>query len=603
MRVLQRFLFPSLELRPETDLYLKAEKGAVYSNVLGEVRLPHSGVVSFDTYFNSFSAGKWRRHTDVRRVTFAVEGVGSFEVHAVLNHPYRSPRVVTGALFDLAERTEVVLPTIDLDDLGDGQLYLKVQCLQGEATIFGAHVATPDPPKRDVRLGIVITTFNRKRYVNENVDRLALALKRVTRYRDRIEVLIVDNACNLDLSVPADVPIRVIPNRNLGGAGGFARGLIAFRDSGAVSHVLFMDDDISFEPEVIFRTVELLSSANDPNLCLAGAMLMEEHPHIQFEAGATFDTEAIHPFRPLSAQLDLRKPRNLVLNDVERRTGYGGWWFFAFPLVAAGDVNPLPVFVRGDDVLFGLKHVGAHTITVNGIGVWHQHFDRKNGPTAMFYEARNLTLVSLLASDRYGVRHLLRRFIYLTGRMLLTFKYDTANAYVEGLKAFLRGPATWMTTDHEALNDAIRTQFGERIGELAPNELAIPMYKPRLWITPRAGGLLSAALLSGHAFPKSLNRRHPVALKLDASSPISALFRENLLYRYDATGEGFVANRDRKRFFALLREMVAVSAVVPFRFRKLKAEYRAAYAEMTSDDYWRRQFSTAIARESPEPIA
>jgi hypothetical protein len=63
-----------------------------------------------------------------------------------------------------------------------------------------------------------------------------------------------------------------------------------------------------------------------------------------------------------------------------------------------------------------------------------------------------------------------------------------------------------------------------------------------------------------------------------------------VVYRYDPTGEGYVARRDRKRFFGLLGEMVRTAARVPGRFDQLKAQYRAAYPTLTSDEYWRRQF-------------
>ena len=56
----------------------------------------------------------------------------------------------------------------------------------------------------------------------------------------------------------------------------------------------------------------------------------------------------------------------------------------------------MPVFVRGDDVAFGLMHTGKHSVTLNGVIVWHADFGLKNNPSSLFYESRNMALVDTL---------------------------------------------------------------------------------------------------------------------------------------------------------------------------------------------------------------
>jgi GT2 family glycosyltransferase len=62
---------------------------------------------------------------------------------------------------------------------------------------------------------------------------------------------VVDNANNVDFDEPPCDDLNVVPNRNLGGAGGFARGLMWLRQQCWATHVLFMDDDISLETEAL----------------------------------------------------------------------------------------------------------------------------------------------------------------------------------------------------------------------------------------------------------------------------------------------------------------------------------------------------------------
>lgn len=592
--MLQRFLLPNLDLCPQSELYVNCGDGSWYSHAQGEVRLRHGSSAHFDTYFNGFSVGKWRRHTGVEHIVFRFEARGDFEAELVLNHAHRATHVVAAVVYGSETRAWFELEPPSLEAMVDGHLYLKIRGLGPETVIFGGEITTDDEPAREVSVGVVITTYNRPGYLARNLTRLAEALRDEPGYANRLEILVVDNGRNVDVALPAMAPITVVPNKNLGGAGGFARGLMHFRDGGEVSHVLFMDDDITFEPEVIFRTIELLSYARDPQLCVAGAMLMEEEPYVQFESGASFQTEGLRPFRPIGSHLDLRDWRNLVENDVERPAGYGAWWYFAFPLALA-EANPLPVFVRGDDVCFGLRHTGQHTVTMNGIGVWHQHFAQKNGPAAFYYESRNLALVSVLASDRFSAFHLTRRFVYHTTRMALAMKYDTAEADIDGMRQFLAGPDAWLELDHEEVNQDIRQHPGERSAPLDRESLGVPAFKPRWPVGVQVGGLLSALVLSGHALPARLCRRPSVALEMAAWSPYGVLGREEVVYRYQPTGEGFVTRRDRKRFFSILDKMARTAACIPGQFDQLKEDYRAAYPVLTGDDYWLRQFGDHAA--------
>ncbi len=594
MTTLQRLLLPKLDLCPQSEMYLNCVDRSWFSYATGDVRLLRGASVRFDTYFNAFSVGKWRRHSQVDRVVWRFEAQGDFEAEVVLNEAHHASRVVAAAAYRSEGRAWFELEPPPLAELGDGQLYLKIRGLGPETVVFAGSVTTDDQPARDVRLGVVITTYNRPDYIGRNLVRLGEALKEEPGYADRLEILVVDNGANLDVALPATLPITVLPNKNLGGAGGFARGLMHFRDGGEVTHVLFMDDDISFEPEVVFRTMELLSYARDPQLCLAGAMLMEEEPYVQFESGASFRSESVRPLRAIGSHVDLREWRNLVDNDVERPAGYGAWWYYAFPLALA-EANPLPVFIRGDDICFGLRHTGQHTVTMNGIGVWHQNFAQKNGPAAFYYESRNLSLVSVLASDRFSAFHLARRFVCHTTRMALAMKYDTASADIDGMRQFLAGPEAWLALDHEQVNRDIREHAGERPAPLDRASLGVPAFKPRWPAVTLVGGALSTLVLSGHALPARLCRRPPVGLELAAWSPLGVLRREEVVYRYEATGEGFVARRDRRRFFALMDEMARTAAQIPGQFDRLKREYRAAYPTLTGDDYWHRQFGEDAA--------
>jgi glycosyltransferase involved in cell wall biosynthesis len=476
----------------------------------------------------------------------------------------------------------------DLDELGEGFLFVRMTSLGETATLTAAAWCTGDEPVRDVRLSVVITTYNRPHDVCENVTRLVAELDE-PELAAKVDVVVVDNARNLDLD-GASRAVTVLPNRNTGGTGGFTRGLTHARAVGRATHVLFMDDDVTFDPEIVFRAREFLAFARDPSLCIAGAMLEREAPTVLFEAGARFDATSTRPNRAPGQGLDLSDWRAVTAAEAaSEHIDYGAWWFFAFPLGLTRD-NPLPMFLRGDDVCWGLLHTDGSTVSLSGIGLWHDGFELKNGPVAWFYETRNFALTSLLAAPEYTWRHLLSRYIDTCGRSLVSLKYDSAECITLGVQELLRGPRHWLALDQPALHERVTTFRGERpvplgreLASVAP--MRVPAGPERV-----VAALVSVVTLGGHLLPRRFDRRPlravPMQHRVLGASPGNAA----ILYR-NATGAfGFVANRDRRRFRRLFVDMVLTAVRIPLRFARVRQAYRDAYAEMVSDEYWRTQF-------------
>lgn len=163
-------------------------------------------------------------------------------------------------------------------------------------------------------------------------------------------------------------------NQNLGGTGGFARGMLSLIDGGTHIHALFMDDDASCETESIARALALLFHGRMPRLAVTGSLISESRPWQLLENGARFDGYV----QPIGIGRNLHQV--LALLDCGRgdpRPNYGAWWFFAF---GRADVQrgPFPFFVRGDDIFFGL-HNDFEVITTLGIACQGEDFHVKAG--------------------------------------------------------------------------------------------------------------------------------------------------------------------------------------------------------------------------------
>lgn len=73
---------------------------------------------------------------------------------------------------------------------------------------------------------------------------------------------------------------KIIENRNVGGAGGFTRGMIeaiAEKQKFGLTHVQLMDDDASFDPELFIRAYGFLSmrKAEYQDITLGGGVSYE----------------------------------------------------------------------------------------------------------------------------------------------------------------------------------------------------------------------------------------------------------------------------------------------------------------------------------------
>ncbi|MFN5601237.1 MAG: glycosyltransferase [Acidimicrobiaceae bacterium] len=535
--------------------------------------------VTFDTAFGVFAAGRWSRLTSIADLTATIDVSGRCQIELIA-YANGVDTVVQSS------STESSVTCADIRDLGAESFFVAVTALEDGVVVRGGEWSTATSPARDVRLGVAITTFNRQEYVLATIDKLVHIESTVPNVRGHLKVLVVDNAQNLQPTIPAGAPVRVLPNPNLGGAGGFARGIIEFREEGWSTHIVLMDDDISLEPESIMRTISLLSYANDPDLCIHGAMMSEEQPWMQFEAGSAYEFRSVYPLRAHGRGIDLRSRSEMVRDHLEIDIDYSAWWFTVFPMHLAKE-NPLPVFVRGDDVAFGLMHTGKHTVTLNGIAVWHADFALKNNPSSLYYEVRNFALIDTLVFDDHKWRHLAWRYLSFGFRNAYSHRYASAEYMIWGMKDFLAGPDEWMKIDHAAKHDEIRQVSEEKAMPLSDELQSLGFTPPRSKLYRLGGFLLAPFTGAGHWVPPFVRSGKMGVAQIDVRAVGLAIRHDEILYRHPRFEEGFVCKRDRERFIRIRREVFRTSWQLVRSYNSLKKAYRAKYPEMVSTEAWK----------------
>lgn len=417
------------------NLYLRVRSGtAELQN--GMCVLSPNSEISTDTYFNVFSSSKYAEYTKVEKVTIATSVSGNLLVE-LRSFSDAGEQTIESRNIN-SEEPEEVRFSFKIDTLKNENttLHYLVYHSHGESVIhsFGSYISDLKPDIID--LGIVICTFMRAERVIRTLSQIDEIMSD-DQYglEGRITVYVMDNGRTLDEASINYNHVKLIPNKNDGGAGGFTRGIIESRRDHK-THTLLMDDDIELDPNVIYKTFNLISILKDEHkeAFILGGMLLPETPNIQYEAGA----EYLQRFRRGKHMLDLSSADALIRNDGWEPADYGGWWYMCMPENTTEEL-PLPLFIKLDDVEFGLRRMRDH-IVINGIGVWHDHFESKTNPVTDYYFMRRNTLIlhSIYSKNngiRAGIGHL--------RRMLYCIKEEKNNEYRYTRKAiddFLKGP-------------------------------------------------------------------------------------------------------------------------------------------------------------------
>lgn len=647
--VLYDFIFPDPSLCSEEQLYFRLHgKSGVFLSEQRYVRLGIGAEADFMTYFNSFSTMKWSKYTNVKTPAVYLDLAGSCEICLICQ--YMAERFTAGRyLVSAEERSICVIPVPENcnfavtgvtvrnisaeasseadpvchqygnsaascsgchDDNGDengndrGDESESTGNDKNTVTIFGGGWLSSEPAVRDINLGIVITTFRREKAVTATVARMIRAVSRHPEYCNCINLAVVDNGSTLRAE---DLPgALLISSTNLGGTGGFTRGLIHFQETGRHTHCLFMDDDARCEAGSVFRSMSFLRHARDPALAISGAMLYENRKYLQWENGAWFDGGC----HSLNRNSDLRDPEKIFENETETDCRiYGAWWFFFFPVKYAINYS-LPFFIRGDDIDFSYSN-DFKIITLNGVSSWQEDFKTKESAMTFYMFVRShlvhhLTLPFLKSAYLTLLKILWRRFRKYNDSCY----YGTAACINLAFCHFMKGPDFFEENIHPVA-------ILKKIAELSSCEKSVSCTKEQLqsMALKPAENLIKSVILSfiirrlsfnGHLLPDFLIRKTPEAMIFKSQAPgeVKAFLRSQITVVADSGASVQVLRRSRVAYFRNLSIFLYHATRLAFLLPSLRRRYRRAAVKMRGINFWKKQFvsSDAIVNEKENAV-
>ncbi|MGI6754961.1 MAG: glycosyltransferase [Atopobiaceae bacterium] len=458
VRIANILLEESRQYRTSPLLYVRSSSAVVKSE--NGWKLSGASTFDFTTFFNALSVSKYDEYTSAK----------SYQLHLELKGAAARITQTCADTFDFYPRPQgdaIEIPasdtwvTLDLDINYEKSDVLAGFIIETQGDVFIQNsyylAAVENGDLRSVNLALSTTTFKKENYITHNMELVrSQILESQEAIASHFRMYVIDNGRTLDAESLSGDGITVYPNRNVGGSGGFAYGMLLAQEQADVTHILLMDDDVEVSPESIKRTYNLLTIVNDEykDAFVSGAMMNFDEPDIHWEdlGFMTFNGiyKSLKPVTRLSVLHDCVAcegfvPEEEIYPDTKQR--YAAWWYCCIPIsMIKRNGMPLPFFVRFDDVEYSLRS-HPRFMTLNGICVWHlAFFMRYNAAQERYQTVRN----GLVGQDITGVAPMSDFMVEIKlsmTRELCKFNYKDAELICEGLEDYLRGPEWFAQKD------------------------------------------------------------------------------------------------------------------------------------------------------------
>lgn len=597
---IQKILFPQVGRCTDREMYFRLEKSGFgsnqmlfYDNEKQTILFRTGEKVWFDTYFNGFSIEKWKKYTILDRLTLRLEMAGKFKVILLSKEKVHNEifeKIICAATIKTDTRQVFEFSFADGND--KGMYTFGLEALSDNSIFYGGAYCSKiaKDAVRDVKIGIGICTFRREEFVRKNLKILKEAIleKDSSPLYGHMEVFIADNGRTLEKREALIPQIHIYPNSNVGGAGGFTRDLIEIlehNDIFQITHILLMDDDIVIEPESLVRTFMLLCLLREEYLdaFIGGAMLRLDRQYIQVEAGAVWDAGCLEP---LKMNLDLRQCEACLHNETEEFSEYNAWWYCCFPMrIVTPDNLPLPIFIRGDDLEYGLRNM-KHLILMNGICVWHEPFENKYSSYLEYYIIRNLLIDNAFHYPEYDARKLNHALFKHCIQEIMFYRYKNIDLYFQGIKDFLKGPEWLMQQDGEALHQQVMAAGYKAV---SLDELDMRFNYPVYCRSYETQHTKRSKIKRNLTFNGLFLPAKGEGIVQMASPKTVQFYRKKRVMHYDAAAKkAFITERHFWTSVRYVLQTIVMMVQVSFGLKTAQQQYRTKGIQLRRLEFWKR---------------
>ncbi len=571
--------------------------------------------VSLGSYFNAFPASYWKWWTSLEEVFLRVRTTGAGTVIVFRSNARGQAQRVESQRVEGDSQLEF---SLTLEPFNDGGWYWfdlvggeDSLVLEEAAWLVSAAIA----PVGTVTLGM--TTFNRPDYAVANARSIAAS----TDLREVLhEMLIVDQGTQLVQDEPdydqamteMRGRLRVIRQGNMGGSGGYSRGMYETlqgnADGARSDYFMTLDDDIKVDAESILRACAFADHCRVPTI--VGSHMFDLYNRTLLNAFA----EVVDPYSfkwgPIKGlgQIDFAERGLRSRRDLHRRwdADYNGWWMCLIPVTVLEEIGlSLPVFIKWDDSEYSLRarEAGFPTVSLPGSAVWHVSWADKDDAVdwQAYFHARNRLIAALLHSPFFKGGRMLRELLMTETKHTIAMQYYAGRLVLDGISDALEGP--------EGLHDQIVTAAAQARGKKSDFQEArvtkdlaslppVRTEKPRRRreAKPPATPALIPWTLATVARqvlvqPRELSREHPetVVAHMDNKWYWMPRFDSALVTSADGAGAS-IYQRDPSQVRQLTAESLRIHAELFRRWESLAKRYQQALPSITSPEEWAKTF-------------
>ncbi|GAA1710307.1 glycosyltransferase [Isoptericola hypogeus] len=593
-------------------LYLEGRDGKDDRAVVrpdGSLLVPADSSQGFATYFAAFPASYWVRWTGATAVRLELELAGAGTVRVLRSDAAGAAREVGRA--DAAARTAI---EVDVTGGADGGwLWFEVDA-QDDVVVHGARWLVDAAPRRDGRVCLAITTVNKPDYCLATLEAIAAA----PALREVVEtVFVVDQGSDKVADRPGfdrvaaelGPQLTVIDQGNLGGSGGFSRGMLETLDRPGCDAVLLMDDDVAVDPEALLRAVRFHRTVTDP-VVVGGHMLDYNEPSVLHAFSEVVDQRHFMWGSP-EREHERHDLATGPLRDTPwlhaRADGqFNGWWMCLVPVAALRAVGlSMPLFLKWDDAEFCLRagEAGFPTVSLPGAALWHVAWVDKDDTVEWqaLLHTRNRVVSALLHARRPRGGALLRDLLATDLKLLLGMRYYPVDLHVRALREVLAGPGRLhaelgsTVADARAVGAAHPETVKHAPGDAA-FDAALARRRPGA-ASPKPEGKAAQAAFAARSVLRTLrpvpaaDRRRPsVALERGQATWWEVPRHGSVLVLAGDETSGTWLRREPATFWRLAAATLVAHLRVAVRWRSLSAAWRRAAPGLSAPETWRRTF-------------
>lgn len=534
--------------------------------------LKAGGSVSFDAYYNLFPLCTYREFTVCSDPVLRLQLKGCGTAELIACDSEGNVLAEERADFSAEDGTELCLSMMEIPPEA-AVLYWRCEA-QTDCLLTQAHLTFPEPPQREITLAVGICTYRREEFVCANARQITALFAQEPDAAHHL--FISDNGGTLGEVLQNSERMTVYQNPNTGGSGGFARVMReAMHSETAFTHLLLMDDDLYFRPEILQRMICFLSYCREEyrHVTVGGAMCLLDRPWMQFEAGAHFLKGG--ELRGLQMGLDLREAVQCIRNAAApQEADYQSWWCCCMSMERIRKAGlPMPFFIKMDDVEYALR-LGQKTVCLPGVCVAHEDFDKKYNPALEYYIVRNTLITCALHKKDVGIFRRIGRMYAAVLRNAMLQRYDSAALVLRAHRDFLRGAKFLRKTDPALLH--------QKILESAPKtEQSQDFSKPTERIlVPRWMRMLT---FNGLLLPSI---RENVSVDMQHAVTADAYRARSLIHVNVHTGMQYKTRLRRGRVWCLFWRAFLTGFLMLCRYGLARYSYRAKRVYLRGEQFW-----------------